>query len=93
MVSKSLQTDRALSRMVKQHVEAIDAKERVRKPVGPRAASDRFRVIVLSTTDLLPLERVYRQRRSSEYMARNRAFSEINIVLSDPDVISHTKWV
>jgi putative transposase len=46
-------------RTVKRHVDAFDAKEQVRKRAGAKAASDRFRPTrVLSTTDLLPLERV-----------------------------------
>lgn len=46
-------------RTVKRRVEAIDARERARKRAGAKAASDRFRPTrVLSTADLLPLERV-----------------------------------
>jgi putative transposase len=46
-------------RTVKRRVDAIDAKEHVRKRAGAKAASDRFRPTrVLSTSDLLPLERV-----------------------------------
>jgi putative transposase len=46
-------------RTVKRRVDAIDAKEQVRKRAGAKAASDRFRPTrALSTTDLLPLERV-----------------------------------
>jgi putative transposase len=46
-------------RTVKRRVDAIDAKEHLRKRAGAKAANDRFRPTrVLSTTDLLPLERV-----------------------------------
>jgi putative transposase len=46
-------------RTVKRRVDAIDAREQVRKRTGAKAASDRFRPTrVLSTADLLPLERV-----------------------------------
>ena len=46
-------------RTIKRRLDAIDAKEQVRKRAGAKAASDRFRPTrVLSTTDLLPLERV-----------------------------------
>jgi Mu DNA binding, I gamma subdomain len=44
---------------VKRRVDAIDAKEHVRKRSGAKAARDRFRPTrVMSTADLLPLERV-----------------------------------
>ncbi len=46
-------------RTVKRRVDALDAKEHLRKRAGAKAANDRFRPTrVLSTTDLLPLERV-----------------------------------
>ena len=46
-------------RTVKRRVDAIDAKEHVRKRSGAKAARDRFRPTrVMSTADLLPLERV-----------------------------------
>ncbi|MBV9489902.1 MAG: transposase, partial [Verrucomicrobia bacterium] len=46
-------------RTVKRRIEAIDARERARKRAGTKAARDRFRPTrVLSTADLLPLERV-----------------------------------
>jgi putative transposase len=46
-------------RTVKRRVDAIDAKEHLRKRAGAKAANDRFRPTrVLSTSDLLPLERV-----------------------------------
>ena len=46
-------------RTVKRRVDAIDAKEHLRKRAGAKAANDRFRPTrVLSTTDRLPLERV-----------------------------------
>ena len=46
-------------RTVKRRVDSIDAKEHLRKRAGAKAANDRFRPTrVLSTTDLLPLERV-----------------------------------
>jgi putative transposase len=46
-------------RTIKRRVDAIDARESVRKRSGSKAANDRFRpTSVLSTADLLPLERV-----------------------------------
>jgi hypothetical protein len=46
-------------RTVKRRVDEIDAKEHLRKRAGANAANDRFRPTrVLSTTDLLSLERV-----------------------------------
>ena len=46
-------------RTVKRRVDAIDAKEHVRKRSGAKAARDRFRPTrVMSTANLLPLERV-----------------------------------
>jgi putative transposase len=46
-------------RTVKRRVDAIDAKEHLRKRAGAKAANDRFRPTrVLSTIDLLPLERI-----------------------------------
>jgi putative transposase len=46
-------------RTIKRRVDAIDARESVRKRSGLKAANDRFRpTSVLSTADLLPLERV-----------------------------------
>ena len=46
-------------RTVKRRIDAIDAKEHVRKRSGAKVARDRFRPTrVLSTADLLPLERV-----------------------------------
>ena len=46
-------------RTVKRRVDTIDAKEHVRKRSGAKAARDRFRPTrVMSTADLLPLERV-----------------------------------
>jgi Transposase IS66 family len=52
-------TERPNYRTIKRRVDAIDARESVRKRSGSKAANDRFRPIsVLSTADLLPLERV-----------------------------------
>jgi putative transposase len=46
-------------RTVKRRVDAIDAKEHLRKRGGAKAAKDRFRPTrVLSTNNLFPLERV-----------------------------------
>ena len=59
-------------RTVKRRVDTIDAKEQVRKRSGAKAARDRFRPTrVMSTADLLPLERVQIDRTRIDVVVVN----------------------